>query len=72
MISMQIDALPTVTRADFSIERGALGIGYFVHDRRRMSWEQPVVTLDYDSAEAVVATLLRDAERRERKRGFMS
>ncbi|MBX9793927.1 MAG: hypothetical protein K2Y02_06515 [Burkholderiaceae bacterium] len=69
---MQIDALQTVTRADFRIERGVLGIGYFVRDRHQMSWQQPVVTLDYDSAEAAITTLLRDAERREHERDFMS
>lgn len=65
MTRMNIDALPVIRRSDFKIERGALGVAYFIRGPHQYAWMLPTVALDFDRAEAVIASLLRAAQTQE-------
>ena len=53
-----IDAPYVPTRRDFRIERGALGVGYYVRGPVE-GWLPSPVALDWDRAEAVIEAIVR-------------
>lgn len=71
MTIMNIDAPRVITRSDFTIERGALGVAYFIRGPHNFVWMPPTVALDYNRAEDIITSLLRDAEANEANRDVM-
>lgn len=63
MTWLAIDAPYVATRRDFRIERGALGIGYYVRGPVP-GWLPSPMALDWERADAIIESLLREEERR--------
>jgi hypothetical protein len=61
MTMLAIDAPYVPTRRDYRIERGALGIGYYVRGPVP-AWLPSPMALDWERADAIIATILREEE----------